>query len=178
MASTAVVSWDQFELLKRQLVETGKFAADARAQQRLLYTDPEAGFSVPVDLIPFRGVTSADGTVAWPPNRDMVFNVAGFEEAWESSIPVEIEGGLTVRVASVPGLTVLKLIAWADHGGENNKDATDLHGLLKTYADAGNIDRLYEEESDLLESVGFDLELAGAWLLGRDCARYLPRRDL
>ena len=61
------------------------------------------GFSIPVDLIPFRGVASAGATVAWPPNEDVVMNVAGFEEVLESSIFVEIEKGLTVRVASVPG---------------------------------------------------------------------------
>lgn len=75
-----------------------------------------------------------------------------------------------MRVASVPGLTLLKLAAWVDRGLENNKDATDLHRLLTTYADAGNADRLYDHEMDLLETVGFDMELAGAELLGRDVA--------
>jgi len=32
-------------------------------------------------------------------------------------------------------------------------------------------DRLYEQEADLLEAAGFDLEDAGARLLGRDAAR-------
>jgi predicted nucleotidyltransferase len=53
----------------------------------LIYTDQTAGFSIPVDLIPFRGIESADGTFAWPPDRDIVMNVAGFEEAaLESSV--------------------------------------------------------------------------------------------
>ena len=42
--------------------------------------------------------------------------------------------------------------------------------MLATYADAGNIDRLYDEETVLLEAAGFDLRLAGAELLGRDVA--------
>ena len=45
-------------------------------------------------------------------------NVAGFEEALESSVWIEIEASLTVRVASIPGLTLLKLTAWADRGRE------------------------------------------------------------
>jgi predicted nucleotidyltransferase len=97
-------------------------------------------------------------------------NVAGFEEALESSVLMEIEEGLAVRVASVPGLTLLKLTAWADEGRENNKDATDLYRLLTTYADAGNADRIYGPELDLLEAADFDLQLAGAELLGRDVA--------
>jgi predicted nucleotidyltransferase len=97
-------------------------------------------------------------------------NVAGFEEALESSVVIEAEQGLTVRVASPAGLALLKLTAWADRGRETTKDAADLYLLLTTYADAGNTDRLYDQEIDLLEAVGFDLELAGAELLGRDLA--------
>jgi predicted nucleotidyltransferase len=75
---------------------------------------------------------------------------------------VEIEEGFTVRVASVPGLTLLKLIAWADRRHQNNKDAADLYWLLTTYTEAGN----------------FDLELAGAELLGRDVSRISPAATL
>ena len=75
-----------------------------------------------------------------------------------------------MRVASAPGLTLLKLTAWADRGRENNKDAADIYRLLTAYADAGNTDRLYDQELDLLEAVGFDMELAGAEILGRDVA--------
>jgi predicted nucleotidyltransferase len=47
-------------------------------------------------------------------------NVAGFEEALVSSVVIEIETGLTARVASVAGLTLLKLAAWVDRGLESN----------------------------------------------------------
>lgn len=99
-----------------------------------------------------------------------MLNVAGFEEALESSVLVELEEGLTVRVASVPGLALLKLAAWADRGRNNNKDADDLYRLLTAYADTGNTDRLYGPELYLLEDAGFDMEMAGAELLGRDVA--------
>lgn len=98
-------------------------------------------------------------------------NVAGFEEALESAIELRIEDDLVVSVASIPGLTVLKLIAWQDRRSRSNQDAADLIHLLECYAEAGNLDRLYEQEMPLLETAGFDLELAGAQLLGRDAAR-------
>jgi predicted nucleotidyltransferase len=167
----AVESWDHFARLKDGLVATGDFESDRRAMQRLLYSDHGAGFSIPIDLIPFRGVASTSSTIEWPPSRDVVMNVAGFEEALASSVPMEIDEEFTVRVASVPGLTLLKLVAWSDRGRETNKDAADLYRLLTSYADAGNTDRLYDHEMALLEAVGFDMELAGAELLGRDLAR-------
>src|SRR5580704_12858528 len=55
----AVASWKQFDLLKERLIASREFAAVPRVQQRLIYTDQTAGFSVPIDLIPFRGIASA-----------------------------------------------------------------------------------------------------------------------
>jgi predicted nucleotidyltransferase len=167
----AVESWDQFARLKERLIATGDFQPDRGAHQRLMYSDQAAGFSLPIDLIPFRGVASANSTIEWPPNRDIIMNVAGFEEALTSSVSMEIDGDLTVHVASPPGLTLLKLVAWSDRGRETNKDAADFYRLLAAYADAGNTDRLYEHEMELLEAMGFDMQLAGAELLGRDVAR-------
>lgn len=95
-------------------------------------------------------------------------NVAGFEEALTSSMPVEIAPGLVVRVASLTGLALLKLVAWSDRGRETDKDAVDLYRLITSYANAGNADRIYNTEMNLLEAVGYDMELAGAELLGRD----------
>jgi predicted nucleotidyltransferase len=39
---------------------------------------------------------------------------------------------------------------------------------MENYAEAGNEDRLYEDEGDLLQAEGFDLTIAGIRLLGRD----------
>lgn len=167
----AVESWEQFQTLRANLIETGQFYAAPRDARRLYWKDPDAEVATPIDLIPFGGVTSEDKTIAWPPNRDFVMNVAGFEEALESAIELRIEDDLVVSVASIPGLTVLKLIAWQDRRSRNNQDAADLIRLLEYYAEAGNLDRLYEQEMLLLETAGFDLELAGAQLLGRDAAR-------
>lgn len=166
----AVENWDMFHALKDELVATSRFTRSPKSQQRLVYSDEFALFSLPVDLIPFRGVSTVDQTIEWP-GRDIVLNVAGFEEAWASSMPIAVEDNFVVRVASVPGLTLLKLSAWVDRHFENNKDAADLYRLLTAYADAGNSDRLYDQEFALLESVKFDLELAGATLLGRDVSR-------
>ena len=43
---------------------------------------------------------------------------------------------------------------------------------MRSYNEAGNASRIYEEASAIaaLEAVGYDLELAGAWLLGSDAA--------
>jgi predicted nucleotidyltransferase len=42
----AVESWDEFQGLKERMISTGEFAADSKAQQRLVYTDRADGFSI------------------------------------------------------------------------------------------------------------------------------------
>ena len=69
-------------------------------------------------------------------------NVAGFKEALAAALRVELEPGLTISVASLPGLAILKLIPWDDRYPENNKDAADLYKLLTTFSRAGNEDRI------------------------------------
>jgi predicted nucleotidyltransferase len=167
----AVENWEQFETLKQDLVKSGEFEAAPATTHRLFWKAVGDAVGTPVDIIPFDGVALENKTIAWPPRGDVIMNVAGFEEAYQSSVQMRIEGDLVVRVASMPGLAVLKLIAWQDRRHENNKDATDLHRLLVAYADAGNLDRIYDEELALLEGAGYDLELTGSELLGRDAAR-------
>jgi predicted nucleotidyltransferase len=163
----AVDDWRQYERLRAELVNTGKFAPDSRQSQRLLFKE----FRLPVDFVPFRGVASEAHTIAWPPNGDFVMNIAGFEAAFAAALRVELQPGLTVCAASLPGLAVLKTLAWSDRHLLTNKDAADLYRLLSTYHDAGNEDRLFDNELELLEAVGYDLTLAGSRLLGRDAAR-------
>ena len=165
----AVKDWQEFTRLKSALLATGKFESSDRQLQRLFYRDAE-GLRRFVDLIPFGGVADERGTIAWPPSKDTVLNVAGFEEALDSSILVQLADDLCIPVVSLAGLAMLKLIAWEDRGEGNNKDAVDLYYLLTKHADAGNADRLYGDEITLLEKANYDFELAGALLLGKDVA--------
>ncbi len=170
----AVESWEQFSSLRDGLTAGGEFEAYPHALHRLAWRDEQMEFPMFVDLIPFGGVTSADGHILWPPKNDVAMNVAGFEEALASSILLAVEDKLGVRVASVPGLTMLKLAAWADRGNTTTKDAIDLFQLVSTYAHAGNLDRLYDEAISILEAAEFDVQMAGAQLLGRDVSLICP----
>jgi predicted nucleotidyltransferase len=125
-----------------------------------------------VDLLPFGGVETSPNTIAWPPDMAVMMNVAGFSDAFAAAVSVEVSPGVEATVASLPGIAILKLFAWADRRQENQKDALDLVTLLRSYHQAGNDHRIYEDASALaaLEAVEYDPELAGAWLLGNDVA--------
>ena len=160
-----VSSWDEFDQLKVALVKTGEFS-DHRARQRLVFDS-----SIPIDIVPFGAISSADGNIRWPPGQDEVMNVVGFEDAFKLAQPVRLreEPLLDINFASPIGLAVMKLVAWNDRNAAGNKDAIDLATVLRTYLDAGNRERLYSDHADLLTE-DFDYVLAGAELLGRDIA--------
>jgi predicted nucleotidyltransferase len=101
-------------------------------------------------------------------------SVAGFTEALETAVAVTLPGGVTIDVASLPALALLKIWAWKDRRySAPGKDASDLWMFLRHYAEAGNQDRLYGEESEALATYAFDLDEAGAWLLGKDARQVL-----
>ena len=93
-------------------------------------------------------------------------NVAAFGDAFASSVTVTAGPGFDLRMASIPGLVLLKLLAWVDKS--ESKQAQDVLRLIETYGAAGNEDRLYGDNIELLESEDFDFSLAGARLLAHD----------
>jgi predicted nucleotidyltransferase len=134
--------------------------------QRLAYSSMPV---VVVDLIPFGGVEEADRTITWPHEENIVMRVAGFSDGLDCAVLVRLDKNLVIPVVSIPVLLVLKLFAWLDRKYEK-RDAADIHTLLKEYGEAGNEDRLFGDELNVLEAEGYDLELAGALLIGRDAA--------
>jgi predicted nucleotidyltransferase len=163
----AITDWDHFRLLKSALIEPGGFQSHSRMVQRLVYPSNPP---VLVDLIPFGTVESAERTIAWPPEEDIVMRVTGFSDAFESAVLVRLDEHLVIPVVSLALLLVLKLFAWVDRKYER-RDAPDIYTLLTQYGDAGNEDRLFGEELPLLEAEGYDVEIAGARLIARDGIR-------
>jgi predicted nucleotidyltransferase len=168
----ALNDWEQFHVLKTLLLENPRFNASKDVPHRLYFNAPDLEHSYKVDLIPFGGIETSPNTIAWPPDMAVMMNVAGFSDAFAAAVCVEVSPGIEAAVASLPGIAILKLFAWADRRHENPKDAFDLVMLLRSYHEAGNDSRIYENASALaaLEAVDYDPELAGAWLLGSDVA--------
>lgn len=168
--AVAVESWEQFEQLKFILSSKVGFEASDRMKQRLYYGGEKKERGHPIDLVPFGGVAQGGKEIVWPPDMMVTMNVAGYQEVLSAAQQVRLAPDLIVRVASLPGLAILKMIAWTDRRAETSKDAQDLYYVMTKYADAGNTDRLFEAEMAMLEAAGFDSDVAGACLLGKDVA--------
>lgn len=166
-----VSDWEAYERLRKGIIATGKFKRDKKLAQRLVYAE-----TFPIDIIPFGAIAEPDDCLSWPPEHDTTMSTLGFEEAYHNSITVRMRTDpvLDIQFVSLPGLALLKIISWNDNHLRRDKDAHDLLLLMRTYLDAGNQDRLWNEEGDL---VGEDSDYvrAGSRLLGRDIAAILSK---
>jgi predicted nucleotidyltransferase len=165
-----VGSWDHFNEAKRLLLRIPGFIDKQRPPVgRIYYTPPDTTYGTVIDVIPFGKLETAHGTIEWPPDAETVMNVAAFADVLNNAVKVQIEPGSIIPVAPLPGLMILKLFAWLDR--RDDRDISDLLRLMETYTDAGNQDRLFEEEEEELGALGFDVTLGGAFMLGKDAYR-------
>lgn len=147
----------------------------ATARSNDYYRGPNETRDYHLDLVPFGGVSRETHEVAWPPDMKTIMSVVGYDDVLGAAEPVTIARGLVAKVVSLPGLVILKLVAWSERGRANPKDAHDLIHLMDSYAAAGNLDRVYEEEG-VIEAGQYDPDLAGVYLLGRDMRRVAGAR--
>lgn len=161
-----VSDWDQYRRLKEGLVATGKFRSTNEAQS-LLYEN-----SLRTDVIPFGPIADPDNSLTWPPEHETEMNILGFQEAFHNSRTIRLRANpiIDIQVATIVGLALMKIISWNDKYPVDDRDAKDLVLLMRTYLDAGNDERLFTEEVDLVENEDFDYVRASARLLGRDIA--------
>lgn len=162
-----VASWEQFRQLTESLMATGKFSPDKKEPQRFHFD------SVLIDILPFGAITDEKRRISWPPEHEIFMSMLGFKEAYESSITVRLSTNpeINIKLPTLPGLAIMKIISWKEKYPERKKDAEDLLLIMQKYEEAGNFERLYEEEQELLQEENFDTRLAGIRLLGRDMAR-------
>ena len=164
----AIQDWKAFEALKTRLCNQSTFRK-VRQAHRLEYT-ANTNYPMLIDLIPFGAVADQNGMIAWPPEMAVLMSVAGFCDAHAGAVQVELEPSLSISVASLPGLVLLKIFAWSERGAEVSRDANDLLNLFRRYHEIIG-DRLYQDGGRVLEIVSYDVELAGARLLGEDVAK-------
>jgi predicted nucleotidyltransferase len=159
-----VESWDKLAELRSALCEAGSFVENGRIRHRIIHKS-----GIPVDLIPFGGLESPPGVIAWPPDGSPVMSTLGFAEAFGHSIDLKIGGEAdpVIRLATPPAIVCLKLIAWNDRPWERASDAEDIIFLARHYGDAGNESLLLNGTDAGEPDENYDYEIASATLLGR-----------
>ncbi|ENM3905091.1 nucleotidyl transferase AbiEii/AbiGii toxin family protein [Vibrio cholerae] len=150
-----VPDWDAFSRVRQALLDAGLTVTNRVHRLK----DPDSG--LPIDIIPFGAIADDAGEIRWPPEHAVTMSVAGFQEAYDAALSVELGQGDTIKVASLAGLTLLKLIAWQERGNESSKDAADFLTILLEYQHVQE-DRLWEPYIPG-ERLEYDTERQGAF---------------
>ena len=161
-----VPDWKKFKVLTDSLLADRKFTKD-KEKQRYIYND------ILIDIVPFGDISDENKNVKWPPEHEIILSTLGFDEAYEFSVLFKLSSDplLEVRVPTIPRLAIMKLISWDEKYPDRTRDAEDLLFIMENYVDVIDQDYLYDKEATLLEEEGFDNQIAGIRLLGRDIAK-------
>lgn len=167
-----VASWEEVNNLSKALLSTGKFSKTNRTG-RYIYNETL------IDLVPFGPIADKEKKISWPSQNETILVTLGFEEAYQYAITVRLSGDptLDIKLPTVPGLTIMKLISWHE-ATDRKKDAEDLLFILKNYEETGVRNRLYEKETHLLEEEDFEIRPASIRLLGQGMARIAKSNTL
>ena len=119
------------------------------------------------DIIPY-GDIEDKRKISFPPHHNFQLNMLGFQEVYSSTLDIIIDKEIEIKIASVEGMTILKLIAWKDRQPESvsQKHTKDIGLLIDSYY-YGKVQEFAKEFSDLLDVDDFDDLICGARALGR-----------
>ena len=164
----AIPDWSAFDAITEVLLACG-LRKDMTMKQRFYDGDYE------LDLVPYGAVAKEDEHIYWPSEENIAMSVKGFAEALSDAITVNIDGEFDVKIASLPGLFVLKFSAWLDRHHSTRKDADDMCFIIDQYFLA-NLERNLHPE--VYDWVDFDPWVVGAYWLAYDISDLLSTRQL
>lgn len=130
-------------------------------------------FKVVIDLLPF-GEIEEKHTVNFN-DRYIDLHVLGFREVLEESVSVNIEDKIA-NIPPLPGMIILKLIAWSDRPEERESDLSDILKIIQHYYEL-KWNEIVEKHYDILDKEPFDQLLIAAEVLGRDSKLYMQKSE-
>jgi len=167
-----VNDWDQWKRVEEDITNLENFSKDPDQKQRFIYRE-----KFQLDIVPFGDIMKSDHKIFWPPNEEFAMSVLGFTAADESAVKVSIDNETEIKIATLSGIFILKIIAWKDRNQRNNKDADDMGFILENYLSIHEerAATTYYEEVYGLEP--FRNTTAGAVLLGKDINELLKHHQ-
>ena len=126
-----------------------------------------------VDLLPFEDISLSEYVIL-ADNEKTKISIIGFKEVYQQLLDDGYSEG-ELKIASLPGLCILKLLAWDDKPFERDKDIVDLANIIYHYFDF-TMDEIYELHKDLFTDE-FDTYRAGARVLGRHIKKITERNE-
>lgn len=128
-------------------------------------------YKVAVDLLPFGEIEERDTENFNKRNAEL--HLLGFKEVLEEAEQVQI-GEKIANIPPLPGMIILKLIAWSDRPEERGNDLEDILKIIQHYFDLA-FDEIVEEHHDTFPEGEFDQMLVAAEVLCRKARKILQK---
>ncbi len=164
---------DDFHNLKKEFMEKENFRSTKENSFALFTTDGTV-----VDISPFGELTDSNYKIQVAGTGMTSIQVDGFSEVYVSAvINIEIDAKLKLKVCSIPGLVILKLIALDDRPEMRTKDAEDIARIINIYFDLYE-DEIYAKHYDLFDDDLDDLKLLSSRVLGRHLGAIIEKNKV
>ncbi|HTM91311.1 MAG TPA: hypothetical protein VL095_02755 [Flavisolibacter sp.] len=167
-----ISDYDKFDMLKQHLITTENFISSSTNEYVLFDRN-----GLQIDLLPF-GAIDLEGRKIIDHQGIHHSNVLGFKEVYEEAVEeVNFENRFQFKVSTLPGIVVLKFIAYDDRPEIRSQDIKDIYAILMHYFDL-ETDLIYEKHADLFEQEEKDLTQLAARALGREMKPILEKNSL
>lgn len=166
--AVCIPSKENYEKLRQYLCNKEGFGSSK--QNQFVLFNPQG---LQVDLLPF-GEIEVEGKVMIEGKGLTQIAVNGFREVYENGTDlVSFENKQAFKVCTLPGIVILKLIAYDDRPEVRQNDIKDISLILKHYFDI-ETDIIYEQHNDLFED-NRDTPIIAARVVGRQMKRIIGR---
>jgi predicted nucleotidyltransferase len=164
----------QYIALKKALTETGDFEPHPTEAIKVFYKS-----ALEIDLLPFGDIENENREIQLYDPTLFVINMPGFKEAYPFVTELEVSSGQTLKICSLEGLVMLKLIAYGDNPSRT-KDVTDIDHIIENYFDLFQ-NNVYDEHFDVMDMYNTEdreyLALVSARVIGRNINVILDNDD-
>jgi predicted nucleotidyltransferase len=160
-----VSSWAEFEKLINLLIADENFIKTNYEHRLVLPSIPGAM----LDILPFGAIESPQRIVMWRQTENEM-NMTGFSEAFRAAVSIKIASSplIIVKMLSLAGLALLKLLSWNENPDMRDRDAKDFGLIMKYYLDVQQPDYVHNTHADIASAGDYDS--ISARCLGRDIA--------
>ena len=136
---------------------------------RAPWTFYHRGYNIVNDILPF-GEIEQEFTLNFN-KRKIDLHVLGLTEVVENPEEVFIEDKIA-KIPALPGMVILKLVAWSDRPEVRPKDLADILKIIEHYFEF-NQEEIIESHNDIFPDEDIDLRKVAARVLGRESREYL-----
>jgi predicted nucleotidyltransferase len=163
---------DSYQSLKQFLVDKEEFIESSSNKYALFSKNGRQ-----VDLLPF-GAIEIEGRKIKDAAGMIRTDITGFTEVYEAAVVEVLFEDFAFKVSSIPGIVILKMIAYDDRPEIRSKDIRDIASILNHYFDL-ETDMIYENHIDLFDNNDMHSQLhIAARVLGREMQPILYRNAL